>query len=102
MHGKLVAPLALALLATGAALSAQAASTANLQAQARIDMQHARTIALKTCPGHIVKQELEQEPGGSDLRYSFDIAAANVTHEVGVAGKTGKVLESSIEGADND
>lgn len=54
MHSKLVAPLALALLATGAALSAQAASTANLQAQARIDMQHARTIALKTYPGHIV------------------------------------------------
>jgi len=65
-------------------------------------MQQARAIALKTYPGHIVKQELEQEPGGSALRYSFDISAANVIHEVGVDAKTSKVLENSIEGADND
>ncbi|MGB3460852.1 MAG: PepSY domain-containing protein [Rhodanobacter lindaniclasticus] len=45
---------------------------------------------------------MEQEPGGGGLRYSFDITAANVTHEVGVDAKTGKVLENSIEGADND
>ncbi|THD03409.1 PepSY domain-containing protein [Rhodanobacter lindaniclasticus] len=102
MRTQLVTPLVLALLATGAALTAQAASTANLQAQAKLDMQHARAIALKTYPGHIVKQELEREPGGSGLRYSFDITAANVTHEVGVDAHTGKVLENSIEGADND
>ncbi|MEO6799842.1 MAG: PepSY domain-containing protein [Rhodanobacter sp.] len=62
----------------------------------------ARKIALKAYPGKIVTQELEQESGGSDLRYSFDIKSAKATHEVGVDAKTGKVLENSVEGADSD
>jgi uncharacterized membrane protein YkoI len=36
------------------------------------------------------------------LRYSFDIRNGTVTHEVGVDAKTGKLLESSIEGAHHD
>lgn len=57
---------------------------------------------MKAYPGKIVKEELEQEEGGSGLRHSFDIANAKVTHEVGVGAKTGKLWENSVEGADND
>ena len=65
-------------------------------------MQNATQIALKAYPGKVVKRELEKEAGGSGLRYSFDIKSAKATHEVGVDAKTGKVLENSVEGADND
>lgn len=84
-----------------AALAAMASTTARLDAQAKIEMPEARTIALKTFPGKIVKEELEKEKGGSGLRYSFDILAKGVTREIGVDAKDGKVLENSID-KDND
>jgi uncharacterized membrane protein YkoI len=102
MRNAFIATISLALVLAGAALTAQATSPANLRAQAKIDMSHARNIALKAWPGKIVKEELEREPGGSGLRYSFDIKSAKATHEVGVDAKTGKVLENSVEGVDND
>lgn len=102
MRKVLIASLSLSLLLAGAALTAQAASPANLKAQAKVTMTNARQIALKAYPGKIVKEELEQESGGSGLRYSFDIKSGKATHEVGVDAKTGKVLENSVEGADND
>ncbi|MGS0998665.1 PepSY domain-containing protein [Rhodanobacter sp. UC4451_H18] len=102
MRNVLVTSTLLALLAAGALPTAHAAAAANLQAQAKIDMPHAREIALKTYPGRIVKEELEREPGGSGLRYSFDITSASATHEIGVDAKTGKVVENSVEGADDD
>jgi uncharacterized membrane protein YkoI len=94
----------LMLVATSVALSiaafaATASATEKLDAQAKIKMPEARTIALKTLPGKVVKKELEKEKGGSGLRYSFDILAGGVTHEIGVDAKNGKVLENSI---DND
>jgi uncharacterized membrane protein YkoI len=101
MRNVFIASISLALVLAGAALTAQATSPANLEAQAKIDMSQARTIALKAWPGKIVKEELEQESGGSGLRYSFDIKSTKATHEVGVDAKTGKVLENSVEG-DND
>ena len=102
MRNVFIASISLSLLLAGAALTAQAASPANLKAQAKVSMTHARHIALKAYPGKIVKEELEQESGGSGLRYSFDIKSGKATHEVGVDAKTGKVLENSVEGADND
>jgi uncharacterized membrane protein YkoI len=69
---------------------------------AKITLDEARAIALKTYAGDIVAQELEKERGGSGLRYSFDIKNGKVTHEVGVDAKTGKVLENSVEGAHHD
>lgn len=69
---------------------------------AKISLDQARAIALKTYAGEIVSQELEKEKGGSGLRYSFDIKNGKVTHEVGVDAKTGKVLENSVEGAQHD
>lgn len=89
-------PLA-ALLALGtAALSAQAGHSTPA-AHPHISMTEARAIALKAFPGKITKQELEKEKGGSGLRYSFDIAANGITHEVGVDAMDGKVLENSVD-----
>jgi len=80
----------LALACTAFAASAKVAP--------KIDIATARTIALHTVPGKIVKEELEKERGGSGLRYSFDIRVAKgVVHEVGVDARDGKVLENSID-----
>jgi uncharacterized membrane protein YkoI len=79
------------------AFSAIAATPAHPVAQAHVKMAEARSIALKAFPGKIVKEELEKESGGSGLRYSFDIIAAGVTHEIGVDARDGKILENSID-----
>ena len=65
--------------------------------ESKITLQQARQTALKTYPGTIVSEELEPEPGGSGLRYSFVIRHNKVKHEVGIDAKAGKVLEDSIE-----
>lgn len=85
-------------LAFGTAAFAAAAPTRSGM-KPHVSMTEARTIALKTFPGKITKEELEKEKGGSGLRYSFDIMAKGVTHEVGVDAMDGQVLENSI---DND
>ncbi|MEO9216463.1 MAG: PepSY domain-containing protein [Rhodanobacter sp.] len=99
---KLILALTIAALAATTFVASAETSTAELGKLAKIQMPQAREIALKAYPGKIVKEELEQEKGGSGLRYSFDIANGKITHEVGVDAKTGKLLENSIEGADND
>ena len=63
--------------------------------QANISLQQARQIALKAFPGEIIDEELEKEPGGSGLRYSFDIRHGTLVHEVGIDAADGKVLENS-------
>lgn len=73
-----------------------------LAGDAKISMEQAREIALKAYPGEITDEELEQEKGGSGLRYSFDIKHDKITHEVGVDAKTAAVLENSREGANPD
>jgi len=98
---KLVSMMAVIAVALGVP-ALGSASSADLSKQAHIQMPQARAIALKVFPGHIVKEELEKEKGGSGLRYSFDISNGKVTHEVGVDAKTGKTLENSVETADND
>ena len=75
---------------------------AKLAPQAHITISEARVIALKARPGQITDQELENEGGGSGLRYSFDIKSDGKTHEVGVDAKTGKVLENKVEGKNPD
>ena len=70
--------------------------------QATVPPPQARKLALKAYPGKIVTEELEQESGGSGLRYSFVIRHNGAKHEVGIDAKTGKVLENSIEGEHAD
>ena len=96
-------------LAVGGLASAQAASLtpttyagSNLASKANITIAQARAIALKARPGQITDQELENEGGGSGLRYSFDIKSGGKTHEVGVDAKTGRVLENKMEGPNPD
>lgn len=98
------------LAAIGASLAFAGVSSASethqsnpaLQSHARISMEQARVIALKAHPGKITDEELEQEKGGSGLRYSFDIQKGKVTQEVGVDAKTSKVLENDPEGPNAD
>ncbi len=91
------------LLTAGLAISAVGANAAaalkghELQAQAKVSLEDARTIALKARPGHIADQELEKEAGGSGLRYSFDIKSHGKVVEVGVDAATGAILENGAE-----
>jgi uncharacterized membrane protein YkoI len=62
----------------------------------------ARAIALKAHAGKIISQEMENESGGTGLRYSFDIRRGGVTQEVGVDAKTSRVLENKKEGLNPD
>ncbi len=81
---------------------ALAYSGEKLAGEAKISIEKAREIALKAHPGKITDEELEREPGGSGLRYSFDIKRGKVTQEVGVDATTGRVLENAAEGPNPD
>jgi uncharacterized membrane protein YkoI len=88
------AALVLALLASNSfALTGE-----QYLSQAAVSPAEARKLALETYPGKIVSEELEQESGGSRLRYSFVIRHNEAEHEVGIDAKTGGVLENSAEG----
>ena len=97
---------ALAFGMTGAALAASGGGERyagqEYAKEATVNLAQARAIALKAVKGTITDQELEKEGGGSGLRYSFDVRQGGKTHEVGVDAKTGKLLESSVEGPDAD
>ena len=90
------------LLGTGVAAEAKPIVGANLMPQAKVTLAQARATALKAHPGVITDQELEKEAGGTGLRYSFDIKNKGKTFEVGVDGRTGKVLENKAEGPNPD
>src|ERR1700732_4236938 len=74
----------LVLGAIGVAASPSlAARRQSVQAHANLSVQQAREIALKHFRGKIMKEELEHEPGGSGLRYSFDIVQSGKWRELG-------------------
>ena len=75
---------------------------AELLPQAKITLAQARSTALAVRPGRITDQELENERGGTGLRYSFDVKSKGKTFEVGVDARTGKVLENDREGPNPD
>ncbi len=85
------------LASLAGAAGARAAPDQPASASAQLSLDQARTIALHAQPGQVTDHQLEQEGGGSGLRYSFDIRSGSVTHEVGVDAKTGKVLENSVD-----
>ncbi len=95
----LCAGLVVALLSAWPALAYKGE---NLAPHAKIDISHARAIALKAHPGAIADEELEREAGGTGLRYSFDIRSGRSVQEVGVDAKTGRVLENAAEGKNPD
>ena len=72
-----------------------------LQERARVSADDARATALAAVHGgKIVESELEDEDGR--LIYSFDIEAADGTHEVEIDAITGQVLQSGVENEDDD
>lgn len=98
---------AIAALAVGGTAIAASAAThgyagQRLAPKAKVTMTQARAIALKAHPGRITDQELENEGGGSGLRYSFDISNGGKTFEVGVDARSGAVLENKAEGKNPD
>ena len=95
-------PLATAvgLFSTGQQVLAY--SGQELSKQAKISLAAARTTALKIRAGKVTKQELEREPGGSGLRYSFVIKTGSKAYEVGIDARTGEVLENIVEGRNAD
>ncbi len=101
-----IATVASLVVLSGTGLAASAATHGyvgqNLAPKARITMNRATAIALKAHPGRITDKELENEGGGSGLRYSFDIASGGKTFEVGVDAKSGAVLENKTEGKNPD
>ena len=69
---------------------------------ASVSLAQARAVALGAVHGQIVAEELDKPPGGSGLRFSFNVKTASDVHEVGVDARTGKLLENSIEGENPD
>lgn len=56
----------------------------------------AQAMALKLAPGKIISSEYENEGGG--WRWSFDIQQKGHVQEIGIDGRTGKVVENKSEG----
>ena len=76
-----------------------AGSTAVAAAKApppRISMAAAKAMALKLAPGKLISSEYEKE--GGIWRYSFDIQQRGNVQEIGIDGRTGKVVENKSEG----
>lgn len=96
-HAALVFALAIASGAAIAGGSPAKYKGQELAAQAKVPLDKARQIALAAFKGRITDEELEHEPGGSGLRYTFDIREGKTTHEVGVDAVTGEVLENQKE-----
>jgi uncharacterized membrane protein YkoI len=61
-----------------------------------VSMAQARAKALKLAPGRIISSEYEKE--GGIWRYSFDIQQRGNVQEIGIDGRTGKVVENKSEG----
>ena len=97
-----VTALLLGLFVMAFAANVFAYTGEQLAKEAKISLAQARVIALKAHPGKITDEELEQEKGGSGLRYSFDIRHGKVTQEVGVDARTGNLLENAPEGPNAD
>src|SRR5438270_10067757 len=94
---------AVSLGATGTlAANASHFAGSNLLPLAKITLAQARSTALAARPGQITDEELENERGGTGLRYSFDVKSHGKTFEVGIDARTGKVLENDAEGPDAD
>jgi len=86
-------------LHTVALLAALGLGSAAIAASApapKISKLRAQAMALKLAPGKIISSEYENEDGG--WRWSFDIQQSGHVQEIGIDGRTGKVVENKSEG----
>ena len=86
----------LAVVAATAALALGTAGVAASSHPPRISKARAQRIALKLAPGSVISSEYEKEGGG--WRWSFDIQQKGHVQEIGIDGRTGKVVENKSEG----
>ena len=70
------------------------------QTKAKVSISDARTAALAAENGKVKSEEVEKEKGKQI--YSFDIEMPNGLHEVNIDAATGKVIEDSIENAEDE
>ena len=87
--------IAIAALVAGVIVAVPAAATVH-PPKPRISMAHARAMALKLAPGKVISSEYEKE--GGIWRYSFDIQQRGHVQEIGIDGRTGKIVENKSEG----
>jgi uncharacterized membrane protein YkoI len=84
------------VLAIAAALGMGTGAIAGKAPAPKISKTRAETMALNLAPGKIISSEYENEGGG--WRWSFDIQQKNHVQEIGIDGRTGKVVENKSEG----
>ena len=82
--------------AVGLAASGVQAATSAHSPKPLVSLAKARAMALKLAPGRIISSEYEKE--GGIWRYSFDIHQRGNVQEIGIDGRTGKVVENKSEG----
>src|SRR5882672_6799978 len=70
------------------------------QTKAKVSMADARTTALAAENGKVKSEEVEKEKGKQI--YSFDIQMPDGLHEVNIDAVTGKVVEDTIENAQDE
>jgi uncharacterized membrane protein YkoI len=83
-------------VAAALTISGAQAATVSHAPKPRISMGQARAMALKLAPGRIISSEYEKE--GGIWRYSFDIQQRGNVQEIGIDGRTGKIVENKSEG----
>ena len=82
-------------VASSAAIAPAAFRGQELNSHAKLSIDQARTIALKTHPGVITDQELAKQPSGAGYQYAFNIKDHAGAAHVAVDAKTGQVLENA-------
>jgi uncharacterized membrane protein YkoI len=86
----------LVMLAAAATLGFGSVAMASHAPAPKVSKARAQAIALKLAPGKIISSEYENEGGG--WRWSFDIQQNDHVQEIGIDGRTGKVVENKSEG----
>ncbi|WP_434667603.1 PepSY domain-containing protein [Paraburkholderia sp. A3BS-1L] len=89
--------IALAVSPLATSVTVHSMSVDGCVKEAQVSLARARAVVLNAQPGKITAEKLEKEPGGSGLRYSFDISTQKGTQEVGVDACTCAVLEHKVE-----
>jgi uncharacterized membrane protein YkoI len=84
------------LLALVAALGVGSSALAAKAPKPKISMAKAKAMALRLAPGRIISSEYEKE--GGVWRYSFDIQQKGNIQEIGIDGRTGRIIENKSEG----
>lgn len=89
-------PNKLFLVVGAIGLAAASGASAGKPPKPNVSKMQAQALALRLAPGKIISSEYEFERGG--WRWSFDIRQKSQVHEIGVDGRTGKVVENVSEG----